>query len=166
MNMHRKESLQTLITTRFDPPCLRYWDRKFRTMHLWSRWLRLKERVESEYRFIQNHLECSFREAKRMAWMTYIESTGGKQDNPFIGAHTYFVRTISDIELPIFLCHLCIGTDIQNGHSEEEAVQLYKNWLNEEPENPIFGDWALTPELRIVPLQTWLQTNERTTDPK
>ena len=26
-----------------------------------------------------------------MAWMTYIESTGGEQDNPFIDVHTNFV---------------------------------------------------------------------------
>ena len=93
--------------------------------------------------------------------MTFIESTGGEQDNHFLDVLTNFVRTISAIELPLFLCYLCIGTDIQNGHSEEEAIQLYKNWLDEEPENPIFGDWAITCELRIVPLQTWLQTHER-----
>ena len=157
MNMQRKESLQTIIASRFDPPCLRYWDRKFKTMHLWPKWLRLKERVETEYRFIQHHLECNYRQAKQMAWMTYIESTSGEQDNPFMDTHTNFVRTISDIELPLFLCHLCVGTDIQNGHSEQEAIQLYKNWLDEDPENPIFGDWALTKELRIVSLETWLQ---------
>ena len=51
--------------------------------------------------------------AKQMAWMTYIESTVENKTNPFMDVHTNFVRTISDIELPLFLCHLCIGTDIQ-----------------------------------------------------
>ena len=135
-------------------------------MHLWTDWLTLKERVVSEYRFIQHHLECTHRQAKKMAWMTYIESTGGKQDNPFLVAHMTFVQSISDIELPLFLCHLCIGTDIQNGHSEKHAIELYKDWLNEDPENPVFGDWALTSELRIVPLHTWLeiQGDQRNTE--
>ena len=158
--MQQKESIQVQITTRFDPPCLRYWDRMFKTMALWSRWLPLKERVKSEYRFIQHHLECSYREAKQMAWMTYIESTSGEQNNPFADVHTNFIRNVSDIELPLFLCYLCIGTNIQNGHSEEEAIQLYKKWLDEEPENPIFGEWAVTQELKIVPLQTWLNTRK------
>ena len=164
--MQRTEPLQKIIASKFDPPCLRYWDRKFRTMHLWTTWIELKERIAAEYRFIQHHLECTHRQAKNMAWMTYIESTSGKQDNPFLNAHMKFVRGISDIELPLFLCHLCIGTDIQNGHSEMEAIQLYKNWLNENPENPVFGDWALTPELRIVPIQTWLQIQGDKSDTK
>jgi len=133
-------------------------------MNLWSSWLNLKEIVEAEYRFIQHHLECTHRQAKKMAWQTYIESTGGEQDNPFVQAHMTFVRRISDIELPLFLCHLCIGTDIQNGHPEATAIQLYKNWLNEDPENPVFGDWALTSELRIVPLKTWLQIQQNERD--
>ena len=126
-------------------------------MHLWADWIDLKTRIEAEYRFVQHHLECTHRQAKKMAWMTYIESTGGEQDNPFLYAHMKFVQSISDIELPLFLCHLCIGTDIQNGHTEAIAIQLYKDWLDEDPSNPVFGDWALTKELRIVPLQTWLQ---------
>ena len=162
--MQRTKPLQQIIASRFDPPCLRYWDRKFRTMHLWTTWIELKGRITAEYRFIQHHLECTHRQAKNMAWMTYIESTGGEQDNPFMNAHMKFVQSISDIELPLFLCHLCIGTDIQNGHSAMEALQLYKNWLDEDPENPVFGDWALTPELRIVPLQTWLQIQEDESD--
>ena len=164
--MQSTRSLQQVISSRFDPPCLRYWDRKFRTMHLWHSWVDLKARIEAEYRFIQHHLECTHRQAKKMAWMTYIESTGGETDNPFLQAHMKFVRRVSDIELPLFLCHLCIGTDIQNGHSERHAIQLYKDWLEEDPGNPIFGDWALTSELRIVPLQTWLQIQKtkRNTD--
>lgn len=165
-SMQSTESLQKIIASRFDPPCLRYWDRKFQAMHLWRHWLDVRARVEGEYRFIQHHLECTHRQAKKMAWMTYIESTGGEQDNPFFQVHTKFVQRISDIELPLFLCHLSIGTDIQNGHSEGDAIHLYKTWLEEDPANPIFGEWALTSELQIVPLQTWLQIQQtkRNTD--
>ena len=42
-----------------------------------------------------------------MAWMTYIESTGGEQDNPFLDVHTNFVRTISDIEY-LYFSAICV----------------------------------------------------------
>ena len=153
------------LAQRFDPPCLRYWERRFRTLHMWPHWLKLRSVVEEQYRIAQHHLECSFREAKVATWLTYIEVTTAKDDsleNPFYDAHIDLVCSIRDIEMPLFLCHLSIGTDIQRGCSEREALELYQHWLQESPTNPIFGDWGLTNELRVVPVQTLLKQQSKT----
>ena len=152
--MITKEQIQQRLAQRFDPPCVRYWDRKFRTMHMWQSWMDLKQEVVRYFPFVQNHLQCSHRIAKERTWLTYIDSTEGDPESPFFEAHQHLIRQIQPVELPLFLCHLCIGTDIQRGVGELTARQNYQNWLLEDPDNPVFGDWVLTSDLKVIPIQT------------
>ena len=50
-----------------------------------------------------------------MAWMTYIESTGGKQDNPFLHAHE--VRG-NDIEVTYRTTTVPLSSLYWHGHSK------------------------------------------------
>lgn len=152
-----KEHIQHRLTQRFAPPCVRYWEKKFHPMHMWQHWLELKQTVARHIPFVQEYLQCNYRTAKERTWLTYIDSTEGDLDAPFFEAHQHLVRQIHAVELPLFLCHLSIGTDIQRGSSEIEAKHNYQHWLSEEPDNAIFGDWVLTSELTVIPLQTWNQ---------
>ena len=156
--MIRKEHIQQRLAQRFNPPYVRYWERKFRTMHLWQNWLELKQDVVRYFPIVQEHLQCSHRTAKERTWLTYIDSTEGTPQAPFFEAHQQLVRQIHPIELPIFLCHLCIGADIQRGYSLTQAKQNYQKWLLDDPTNQVFGDWVLTSELQVIPLQTWLNS--------
>ena len=149
------------LNNRFQPRCVCYWDRQFLPYLFWKQWLNLKHTIQNHTADIQAQLECNYRDALDVAWSTYIDVTGGEQDNPFIDEYVQLIRSIEPHELPLYLCHTSIGTDIQNGYSEQEALSIYINWLNDDVDNPIFGDWALTNNLTVMSTTQFLRSRTR-----
>ena len=149
------------LTNRFQPTYVRYWDRAFFSYVFWEEWLTLKQTILLHTIDIQAELGCQYREALDVVWSTYIDVTGGEKDNPFIDDYITLIQSITPRELPLYLCHTCIGTDIQNGNSEDEALSIYIDWLNDDVDNPIFGDWALTNNLTVIPTTQFLQRQAR-----
>ena len=149
------------LSSRFQPVYVRYWERQFSPHLFWEQWLSLKQTILLHTIDIQSELGCQYREALEVVWSTYIEVTGGEKDNPFVDDYITLIQSITSRELPLYLCHTCIGTDIQNGHSEEEARSIYIDWLNDDVDNPIFGDWALTNDLTVIPTTQFLRKQTR-----
>ena len=142
--------LQDKIARRFQPVCLRYWDRQFVHLKFWPHWIQLKNTVHKYLPLIRSKAHCSHQEAMVFAWRTYLDVTNGEAENPFIEDYLQLIRTLEPAELPLYLCHTSIGSDMLDGHSESEAHQLYLDWLKEDEDNPIFDDWALTSELTVI----------------
>ncbi len=152
--------LQEKIAQRFQPVCLRYWDRQFIRLNFWPHWVQLKHTVHKYLPLIRAKAHCSHREAMVFAWRTYLDVTNGDEENPFVDDYLRLVRAIDPAELPLYLCHTSIGSDMLDGHSETEAHQLYLDWLAEDGDNPIFDDWALTLDLRVIPTEEFLRRNQ------
>lgn len=149
--------LQEKIAQRFQPVCLRYWDRQFVSLKFWPHWVHLKNSVHKYLPFIRSEAHCSHQAAMVFAWRTYLDVTNGDEDNPFLDDYLKLVRAIQPSELPLYLCHTSIGSDMLDGHSESEARQLYQDWLAADPDNPIFEDWALSSDLRVIPTSDFLR---------
>ncbi len=156
MSLYQVHQLQRKLRNRFLPMCVRYWDRQFANLGFIHQWDALKQIVNEQLPIIRHEFECSHRESLEIAWETYIDASNGEVDNPFQQVYIQLVQSLSEAELPLYLCHTSIGSDIHLGLSESDAIAQYQQWLQDDPEHPIFGQWALTQTLQVIPIEQFL----------
>ena len=141
--------LQQKIAHRVLPPSVRYWRRTFCNIEFWEDWNLLAQEVEMRIPEVMEALECGFREAQDVVWTAYCQAAGGEEDNPFQDAYTEFLQGLPPTTLPLFICHTGIGLDMSEGHSETEAIDMFREWLMDEPENPIFGEYRISKDFIV-----------------
>ena len=140
-------------TPRYEQKCVKYWDRSFRTLSFWCDWTSAKVMLETHLDEIMSEMACSKNEAREIVWGAFIAASH-EDDSPVDYIFQDLVIEIPEAEIPLFLCHLGIGSDIFFGHTEKEARLIYKDWMDDDPNNPIFGEYRLTKTFKVVPLET------------
>lgn len=143
---------QDKIASRFTPQHVRYWNRMFSGLAFWHEWQLMIHFVESKIPEVRAEIQCNHRSALELVWSAYVQAAGGEEDNPFQEAYTAFIESLSNEQLPLFICHTGIGIDIAEGHTEVEAISLFRTWLEEDDENPIFGEYIITENFEVFPL--------------
>ena len=138
-------------TPRYEQTCVKYWDRSFRTKSFWCDWIIVKVMIDTHLDDIMFAMECLKNEARKIAWGSFIAASH-EDDSPMESIYQDLIVSIPEAEMPLFLCHLGIGSDIFFGHTEREARQLYKEWLDDDPDNAIFGRYRLTKTFKVIPL--------------
>ena len=138
-------------TPRYEQQCVKYWDRSFRTLSFWCDWTITKVMVDTPLDDIMFAMECRKKEAREIVWGAFIAASH-EDDSPVESIYQDLIASISEAEMPLFLCHLGIGSDMFFGHTEKEARQLYKDWLDDDPDNGVFGQYRLTKTFKVVPL--------------
>ena len=144
--------LQEKIASRFIPQHVRYWNRMFRRLAFWLEWKMMIRIVESKISEVRAEIQCNHRSALELVWSAYVQAAGGEEENPFQEAYTAFMDALPGDQLPLFICHTGIGLDIAEGHTELEAIALFRSWLEEDEENPIFGEYIITENFEVLPL--------------
>ena len=139
---------------KFQPECVQYWDRQFAKLKLWFNWLICKTVVESNLEEVQELFECDKKEAYRLIWGVFIScATGDEDDTPLEDAYVSLVRSVSPEEFPLFMAHICIGASIHDGFDEKESIEIYKEWLLDDPKNRVYGKYQITDDLRSEPVR-------------
>lgn len=140
-------------TDKFQPECVQYWDRQFAPLKLWFDWLICKSAAESNLEEVQELFECDKKEAYRLIWGVFISAASGEEkDTPLEDTYASLVRSVSPEEFPLFMAHLCIGASIHDGFDEKESVEIYKEWLLDDPTNRVYGKYQITDDLRSEPV--------------
>jgi hypothetical protein len=132
------------------PSCVQYWEKELSSTTLWFDWIVLKTVVESEIPNVMNALSCDKNEATQTVWTSFIEATCGDKQSSCYRAYKDFMRRVDEYHFAYWTPRLTIGSDLHDGYSLDKAKQRYANWLNEKPENPIFGRYVVKPDLSIV----------------
>lgn len=143
---------QKKIASRFTPQHVRYWNRKFCRLAFWNEWETMIDFVESKIPEVRAEIQCNHRSALELVWSAYAQAAGGEEENPFQEAYTVFMESLPGDQLPLFICHTGIGLDIAEGHTEHEAISLFRTWLEEDEENPVFGEYIITENFEVFPL--------------
>ncbi len=95
-------------------------------------------------------LGMSVESARMVVWNAYCAAVQGERSSPLFSDFQDLIEVISEEELPLFLVHKSIGCDIHRGKTEEQARQAVVDWLKEDPQNGIFGNYRLTPEFVVL----------------
>ena len=129
--------------------CVKYWNEQFQDLCFWDDFVILKRAIEKRaYKLILKD-DISPQEAVQLSWISYIDAVLGAESS-VITEYTLLVQHISDAELPLYLAHTTIGTDIFDGASEQDAQQQYLTWLTDNPKNPIFGEYLLRQDFTVA----------------
>ena len=147
------------ITPRNHPKYVKFWDRKFQELSFWPDWIRLKRSIEDEIPFIQEDMECNKNHAIKIAWETYCDITEGDEDELFSDDYHHLINSISVEELPLYVAYTSIGTDMQRGLTEKQAIAEYIEWLHEDTEHRIFGDFVLLDDFTVIPEEDFIKKN-------
>ena len=146
-NQHQKP--QKYKTPRSQPKCVKYWDRKFRTLNIWFNWVATKSHVDHTLTEVMTELEMRKPEAREIAWGAFVAAVL-HEESPIEHLYNDLLSAVEPIEFPLLFCYLMIGADIFNGQSERDAIFLHKEWLTE-GDNAIFGDFKITTDFIVVP---------------
>lgn len=140
-------------TPEHEPQCVHFWERELINTPLWFNWIILKTHLNAEKcRLIQSE-SCTYEEASDLIWFDFIEATCGVKNSIARKLYSQFLRKIDGYHFAYWIPRLTIGSDIFDGFSEQQARKRYGKWLDDDPENPIFGQYRVTKSLRIVPLK-------------
>lgn len=140
-------------TPKISPKCVHYWDSVFQHSHFWFDWILLKSVVESFIPEIMQESKCSEKKAHRIIWAEYIEATCGDEESILWDISGDFVRLLSEYDMAYYLIHLSVGSDIEDGYTQEEGIQRYIEWLKESKGNGIYGKFKVTTDLEIIPVK-------------
>lgn len=140
------------VTEKDEPKCVHYFERHFVHLSFWFDWLLLKANMYRNIPYLRKELECSEPIAKKVIWNAYIAASTGDEDSPVMDAFEGLLHQIPPEELPLYLAHTTIGSNINDGVSEKKSIKEYKEWLQEDPENPIFGNYILLEDFSVVPV--------------
>ena len=121
-------------TEKSQPKCVQYWDRQFAPLKLWFDWLICKSAAESNLEEVKELFDYNEKEAYALIWNAFISACHCTEDddNPMEKPYEALILSITPEEFPLFMCHLAVGSNINDGHSESDAANLYKEWLLEE----------------------------------
>jgi hypothetical protein len=140
-------------TPSVSPKCVHYWDSKFIHAPFWMDWLLFKAIAESNIPQIKKTQQCTIKKAHQILWNAFVEATCGDEKSPLWDSSGDFIRCLSDYDMAYYLLHLYIGSDINDGFTEEEAIERYKIWLKEKKNNGIYGKYKVTCDLEILPVK-------------
>ena len=146
--MKKKPIPEKFKTPRCEPNCVRYWDRKFRTMNIWFEWVATKSHIDSIIPEVKQELNVSKPDARIIVWTGFVAAIM-HEESPVESIYDDLLVAVEPEEFPLLFCHLMIGADIFEGHSEKQAVEQYKEWM-QEGDNAIFGDYRITEDFRVV----------------
>lgn len=136
-------------TSSLEPSYVQYWDTQFAKLDLWWNWLICKTVVDLQLPEVQHLFTCNKQKAYKLIWGAFIASThDNDNDNPMIEAYTNLLQSIKPEELPLFMCHINIGSSMHDGCNEKEATAIYLAWLSEKPSNRIYGKYQITDDFR------------------
>ena len=114
-----------------------------------AKWQKLKAQLKDIQRKLTETIGCED-EAELTTWHLFetavLEERKAELSymvNPWM--HHWDLRSS-----PLMLEALMMAFDIGRGFSEEEAYILHQNWLDEEEDNRIYGDYYFTPEGQVV----------------
>lgn len=151
-------------TARLEPKYVKYWEKHFVKCSFWLDWIVFKITVYDhisevkEYLLEENKISTT-KEAKSIIWNAVIAAYEGEDDrNPIMKSYRKFIDVIDDSEMMLFLAHLQIGNSIHQGLSEAKARKEYLEWLQEDPENPVWGEYALTNDFQIISLDEYRES--------
>ena len=105
-------------TQRYEQKCVEYWGRSFRMLSFWCDWTSAKVMLETHLDEIMSEMACSKNEALEIVWRAFIASSQ-EANSPVDSIFQNLVIEIPEAEMPLFLCHLGIGTDIHFGYTEK-----------------------------------------------
>ena len=134
------------------PKSVVYWDSKFIHSNFWMEWIIMKAEIEHFLPQVKAEYKCKDRKGLRMLYSSFIEATCGDDESPLWDITGDFVRSLSEHDLAYYLLHLSIGSDIHDGMTEQEGIDRYIEWLNDNRMNGTYGDYKVTTELEIVPV--------------
>ena len=140
------------VTEKDEPKCVHYFERHFVHLSFWFDWILLKANMYRNIPYLKKELDCSDPIAKKVIWNAYIAASTGDEDSPVMEAFEGLLQHIPPEELPLYLAHTTIGSNINDGISEKKSIKEYKEWLQEDPENPIFGNYILLEDFSVVPV--------------
>ena len=63
------------------------------------------------------------------------------------------MKTVNEYTFAYWTPRLTIGSEINDGFTEEQAVMRYQNWLKADKQNPIFGRYRVTQDLEVVEIK-------------
>lgn len=138
-------------TPKQEPKCVKYWDKQYLGSEFWFDWLMVKNTATHFIPEIMEELDCSIKEAQEVVWTAYIEASCGDEESPMFDAFSELACGLSDYSFALYTMHLTIGSDIHDGFSKSEAKDNYREWLEDDAENRLFGDWMITNKLKIIP---------------
>ena len=136
-------------TNRQAMKCVKYWDKVFRETGLFFDWQVTCASVEYHIPLIQKELGLRKRDARNLVWSAYCDAVTGNVESPFFEEYDQFCASVTEDLIPFFSLVKCIGVDIHGGYTERQAEQEFKNWLSEDPQNGIFGNFQITADLSI-----------------
>ena len=137
-------------TPRHLPRCVKYWDKVFKEKSYFHHWRVMHAVVESTIDEVVDDLELPKRKARSVVWNAYCAAVQGDKESPFFDHLQDLIEVINEKEMPLFIAHSSIGCDIHLGMTELEAREAIVEWLNEDPENGIFGAYRLTSQLTVI----------------
>lgn len=132
------------------PKCVKYWDKRFKSKPYSFDWQLMRSIVEAKIEEISKELKISIKKSRTVAWNAYCAAIEGDEENPLWEAYQDFLEVIEDEELPEFVMRQTIGSDLHAGHTERAAKTAFIEWLKEDPDNGIFGEYLLKLDLTTV----------------
>ena len=136
------------------PKALHYWESKFIKRSFWGDWLMMRFTIEQAFlKNIKKYNKCRNKKAHQILWNDFVEATCGDENALTWEASGDFIRALDDYDLAYYLMHLYIGSDINDGFTETEAIQRYKAWLGVKADNGNYGKFRVTQNLEIVPVK-------------
>ena len=112
----------------------------------------VESQVEQFVPEIMVETESSEVEAHQIAWRAFIEAIRGDDDTPMW--EISFYSLVSEYNMANYMIHLSVGSDVEDGFTVEEGVQRYIDWLEEERDNGVYGEYKVTSSFMIVSVKS------------
>jgi hypothetical protein len=141
------------VTPSTEPDCVKYWDRELAGTSLWIDWTLLKSMMKTQIPDVQAELGGTKREAVDVLWSAFIEATCGDRQSPCHSLYRNFVKSMDSYGFAFWTPRLTIGSEIHDGFTEKQALQRFANWLADDPQNPIYGNYRVSANLEITEIK-------------
>ena len=132
------------------PNYVEYWDRMFLQTEAFFDWKIMFAIVEAARKDVAQKLDLNVEQTIQVVWRAYCAAVSGDESSPFYNDYLDFGSTIEPSVIPTFVMLQSVGLDIAEGLSETEAIEAYKGWLLEHPENGLFGHYKMLPDLSVL----------------
>lgn len=147
-----------------DPIYMQYWNQRFKSRGFWFDWQIFVQNCEHHIPRIMSEEGMKATAAREAVWISAGEAHEKDGGSFLFDEYTDFVSILPPEDLPYFLCHFDIGISMMWGATEEEARESYVEWLHEDILNAIWGHFAITDDLKVVDLATYLESIEYNPD--
>lgn len=128
----------------------KFFDRKLKKIDTeeHAKWTKIKEQLSK----VQKKMEkiSAKDEAELATWHLFEAAVLEDRKEQLSSLINPWMNYWSLRSSPLILEALMMGFDIGRGFTEEEAYIFHQNWLDEEEDNRIYGDFYFTPEGKVV----------------